>query len=381
MERMRRLRADLSINDSCKRFHGLGVDVFLGEGRFTAPDSIAVREHHLKFRKAIVATGSHTAIPDLPGLANTGFLTNETVFALTELPQRLVIVGAGATGCELAQAFARFGSRVTLFDHGGRILSKEDPEATKRIEAELLADGITLVDTPIERIETKTIFHARGDVPFDRILMATGRAPTVGGLGLDDAGIAVDARTGIHVDDLLRTTNRRVYAVGDVATTQRFTHAADAMARLALRNALFGGRARFSRLVIPRCTFTDPELAAVGHTEETARRAGIRFQSFVVEFTELDRAVLEGEPRGFVKVLVREGTDRILGATILGSRAGEMIGEIALAMTTGSGLQALASTVHPYPTFVEALRKAGDAYNRTRLTPFRKRLLRWWIQL
>jgi pyruvate/2-oxoglutarate dehydrogenase complex dihydrolipoamide dehydrogenase (E3) component len=381
VERMRRVRADLASNDSAARFRGLGVDVFLGEGRFASRDLIAVGAHNLRFRQAIVATGSHTAIPDLPGLAESGFLTNETIFALTELPQRLAIVGAGATGCELAQAFARFGSRVTLFDHGGRVLSKEDHEATKRIEAALVADGITLIDAPIQRIASQTIYHARGEAPFDRILIATGRVPRVDGLGLDAAGIAFDPKIGIHVDDRLRTTNRRVYAVGDVATTQRFTHAADAMARLALRNALFGGRGRFSHLVIPRCTFTDPELAAVGHTEEEARQAGIRFRSFVVEFTQLDRAVLEGEAGGFVKVLVREGSDRIIGATILGSRAGEMIGEIALAMTVGTGLRALALTVHPYPTFGEAIRKVADAYNRTRLTPFRKKLLRWWIQL
>lgn len=381
MGRLRRLRADLAPNDSAERLRSLGVDVFLGEGKFTGPDAVEVGGARLAFRKAVIATGSRTAVPDVPGLRDTPFLTNETAFALTELPGRLAVLGAGAVGCEMAQAFARFGSRVTLLARGGRVMSREDPEAAKIVAAALAADGVNIVGEPVERIDPGTVHHAGGSVAFDRLLVATGRAPTVAGLGLETAGVAFDPKVGVQVDDRLRTTNRRVFAVGDVATALRFTHVADAMARLVIRNALFKGRGRFSRIVLPRCTYTDPELARVGLTEDRAREAGVAVRAFTVPFADVDRAVLEGETDGFVKVLVRAGTDRIVGATVVGPRAGELIGELGLAMTAGAGLRRLAGTVHPYPTSGEALRKAGDAYNRSRLTPFTRRILRWWMQL
>jgi pyruvate/2-oxoglutarate dehydrogenase complex dihydrolipoamide dehydrogenase (E3) component len=283
-------------------------------------------------------------------------------------------------GCELAQAFARLGSQVTLFAKGSTVLPREDSDAARRVAAALTADGVTIVDADGVRIDAawNTIHHTGGPVSFDRILVATGRAPTVHGLGLEAAGVAFDERTGVQVDDRLRTTNRRIYAVGDVATTQRFTHAADAMARLVVRNALFAGRGRFSRLVIPRCTYTDPEVAAIGLTN--ADTATVPLTAFTVTLRDLDRAVLEGDTDGFVKVFVKSGTDRIVGATIVAPRAGEMIGEVALAMTVKTGLRRLGETVHPYPTFGEALRKAGDAYNRSRLTPLVRRVLGWWLR-
>ena len=363
MQRMRTLRAELATNDSTERFQSLGIDVFLGEGRFASPRTIAVAGQSLRFRKAIVATGSRPAIPDVPGLAAKDFLTNETLFNLTELPARLAILGAGAVGCEVAQAFARFGSRVTLFAKNNLVLPKEDSQASAIVRKALIRDGVEILDSTLATFEEHL---------FDRILVATGRVPTVHGLGLEEAGIAFDVKTGIVVNDRLRSTNRRVFAVGDVATTQRFTHAADAMARLAVRNALFLGRGRFSKLVIPHCTFTEPELASVGRTAETPD-----IQAIAIPFAVVDRAVLEGETAGFVKILLKRGSDRIVGATVVGPRAGELIATIALAMTNATGLRGFANTVHPYPTFGEVLRKAGDAYNRTRLSPVVKRVLGW----
>jgi len=363
MERMRGMRAALAPNDSADRFQRLGIDVFLGEGRFTSTRTLKVDGHSLRFRKALVATGSRPAIPNVPGLSSSGYLTNESLFNQTELPARLAILGAGAMGCEMAQAFARFGSRVTLFAKEGQILPKEDPQASAIVRKSLVRDGVAILDSSLANFEGQS---------FDRILLATGRVPNVQGLGLEEAGIAFDVKDGIVVNDRLQTTNRRIFAVGDVATSQRFTHAADAMARLAVRNALFFGRGKFSTVVIPHCTFTEPELASVGRTAETSEILAI-----TVPFTEVDRAVLEGETEGFFKILVRLGSDRIVGATVVGPRAGELIATIALAMTNATGLRGIANTVHPYPTFGEVLRKAADAYNRTRLSPRVKRVLGW----
>ena len=213
----------------------------------------------------------------------------------------------------------------------------------------------------------------------DAVLVGVGRVPNVDDLGLERAGVAFDARRGVHVDDRLRTANRRVFAAGDVCSPYQFTHNSDAQARIVLRNALFSGRARASALMVPRCTYTDPEVAHVGLTEQEAEARGLAVRAIVQELTEVDRAVLDGETEGFVKVLVRAGTDRIVGATIVARHAGEMLPELTLAMTRGVGLGALASVIHAYPTQADAIRRLGDAWNRTRLTPRVKRLLAAWL--
>jgi pyruvate/2-oxoglutarate dehydrogenase complex dihydrolipoamide dehydrogenase (E3) component len=386
MERLRRLRADLSPADGAERFRGLGVDVFLGEGRFSGPEQVEVGGKTLHFRKAVLATGARAAQPDIPGLAEVGFLTNETVFSLTALPRRLAVIGAGPIGCELAQAFARLGSEVTLLGRQPQVLPREDAAAAEVVRRAMAHDGVRLVlGCHITRAEQqgadKVLFLAEEcpQVRADAILVGVGRAPNVEGLNLEEARVEYDTKEGVHVDDRLRTTNRLIYAAGDVCSRYKFTHAADAMARIVIQNALFLGRKKVSALTIPWCTYTDPEVAHVGLYPEEAEQRGIAVDTFEVSFDHVDRAVLDGETDGFVKVHVRKGKDRIVGATVVARHAGEMISELTLAMTTGAGLGTLARTIHPYPTQAEAFRKAGDAYNRTRLTPLVRWLFAKWL--
>jgi pyruvate/2-oxoglutarate dehydrogenase complex dihydrolipoamide dehydrogenase (E3) component len=392
MTRMRRLRADLSPIDSAGRFTQLGVDVFLGRGRFTAPDQLEVNGQRLRFRRAVVATGARPTAPPIPGLADVEYLTNETVFSLTSLPQWLVVLGAGPIGCELAQAFARLGSTVTLLDQAPRVLPREDPDAAAVLARALVADGVRLeLGVAIERIERVEesdgfvrVGGGRGndriEIVGDTLLVATGRAPNVDGLGLESAGVAFE-RSGITVNDRLRTTNRRIFAVGDVCSPHQFTHAADFQARLVLANALFFGRGRESRLVYPRCTYTSPEVAHVGLTPEEAAERGLEVQTITIPFRDVDRAVLEGEEEGFLRVHLKKGSDRILGVTIVDGAAGELISEAAAAITNSLGLSKLGRTIHPYPTRAEAYRKAADVWRRGRLTPGVRRLMDWWFRI
>lgn len=388
MQRMRRLRSSISVHDSAARYRALGVDVFLGTGRFVDSSTAQVGDARLRFSKAVIATGARSAIPEIPGLVEAGFLTNETVFNLTELPRRLAILGAGPIGCELAQVFARLGAQVTLLGRAPQILPREDRDAASRVESSLQQDGIALkLACRIDRAElrgTDRIVHfecagIREELAVDAIVVGAGRTPNVETLALEAAGVEFDARTGVHVDDRLRTTNPRIYAAGDVCSRFQFTHAADAMARIVIRNSLFGGRAKASRLVIPWCTYTDPEIAHVGLSEAAAAQQGLAIDTFVQELSGIDRAILDSETAGFVKIHVRKGTDRLIGATIVAPHAGEMISEITLAMTAGLGLKALGRTIHPFPTYAEAIRRTADAYNRTRLSPVVKSLFEKWL--
>jgi pyruvate/2-oxoglutarate dehydrogenase complex dihydrolipoamide dehydrogenase (E3) component len=387
MERMRRLRSDISKNDSVWRCRDLGVDVFLGEGRFSGPDAIEVAGKTLRFKKAVIATGARAAAPPIPGLADAGYLTNETVFSLTALPPRLAVIGAGPIGCELAQAFARFGSQVYLVEAMHGILPNEDRDAAEIVLRSLLRDGVTLLccgnDLKVGREEggkrlSVESHGQRHDIPVDEILVGVGRQPNVESLGLDTVGVAVE-KTGVTVNDRLQTANPHIYAAGDVCSPYKFTHAADFQARIVIQNALFVGRAKASALAIPWCTYTDPEIAHVGLYEREAQVKGIPIRTFVQEFAEVDRAILDGETEGLVKVHVREGTDKILGATIVGRHAGEMLPELTMAITQGIGLGRIARIIPTYPTQAEAIRKLGDAYNRTRLTPFVKGLFKRWL--
>lgn len=388
VERMRRLRARISANDSVRRYAQLGVDVFIGEGRFVGGDVLEVDGKRLRFTKAVIATGARAAVPPIPGLAEAGCLTNETLFSLTKLPRRLAVIGAGPIGCEMSQAFRRFGAEVFLLEAGPRILPREDTDAAERVQRAFARDDVrTLFGVKILGVERaeheKRIRLARAEkeetIAVDEILLGVGRAPNVENLGLEAAGVAYD-RQGVRVDDFLRTTNPRIYAAGDVCFAYKFTHTADALARIAIQNALFMGRKRASALAIPWCTYTDPEIAHVGLHEKDAREKGIRIRTFVQEFSEVDRAILDGEDDGFVKVHVRAGTDRIVGATIVAAHAGDMISEISVAMAGGVGLGRLSGVIHPYPTQAEAIRKTGDAYQRARLTPLVKGLLGVWLR-
>ena len=390
MERMRKLRSGISHHDSAERFRDIGVDVFLGEGRFTGPRGIEVGGKTLRFAKAVIATGARASEPSIEGLADAGFLTNENVFNLTERPRRLAVVGAGPIGCELAQTFQRLGCEVVLIHKHDRIMNREDPEAAAIVQTAFERDGVELKlgRSPV-RVDllggNKVIHLGEGadedKVVVDEILIGVGREPNVEGLGLEAAGVEFDLRTGVRVDDHLRTTNRRIYAAGDVCMRYKFTHAADAAARIVIQNALFWGRKKLSALTIPWSTYTDPEVARLGLSESEAKEGGIRVDVYKRDFADVDRAITDGETAGFVKVICRKGSDEILGATIVARHAGEMIGEITLAMTAGIGLGTLGGVIHPYPTQAEAIKQAGDAYNRTRLTPRVAALLKWWLKL
>ena len=353
---------------------------FLGKGIFTGSDTIEVNGQTLRFAKAVIATGGTAAIPPIPGLADAPYLTNSTLFNLTELPPRLGIIGAGPIGLEMAQAFQRLGSQVTVLVRDSKILPREDPDAAQLVEASMRHDGVAFhFSLNFKRVEsqdgkpptTVVVENENGEqaFEFDALLVATGRKPTVNGLGLEAAAVAYDERMGIEVNDRLQTTNPDVYAVGDVASKYQFTHMADFMARLVIRNALFFGRDKVSNLLIPWATYTEPEVAHVGLYEKDLEDRDMAYATFTREFSDVDRAIVDGEGDGFVKIHVKKGTDEIVGATIVSSHAGDMISEITVAMQSGMGLSKLASVIHPYPTVAEAIRQCGDAYNRARLTP------------
>ena len=388
MERMRKIRAGISRHDSAARFRDLGIDVFLGEGRFTGPDTVEVAGQTLRFSKAVIATGGRAAAPPIPGLDEVEYLTNETIFSLTELPGRMGIIGAGPIGSELAQTFARLGCEVLLVEATHGILPREDREAAEIVKNSFLRDGVRLLccgqQTKVRkdgaRIRLYLQSHGKSyDEPVDKLLVAVGRAPNVGSLNLEVAGVDFDRKTGIEVDDKLRTSNSRIFAAGDVCSRYKFTHAADFMARIVIRNALFKGRAKASALTIPWCTYTSPEIAHVGLYPNEAEKRGIAVDTYTQELAHVDRAILDGETEGFVRIHVKKGTDQILGATIVATNAGDMISEVTLAMTHGLGLKKIAEVIHPYPTQAEAIRKVGDLYNRSRLTPLVKSLFQKWL--
>lgn len=387
MERMRRLRASLAPNDGAPRFAGLGVDVYLGQARFTGPTTVEVDGRTLEFARAVIATGARAAAPPIPGLADVEYLTNETVFWLTALPPRLAIIGGGPIGCELAQAFRRLGADVTVLNADAHLLPREDADAAAIVEKRLTTEGVRLLNgvsiTRVERRGEEAALHyvqagVAGRVDADRVLVAAGRAPNVEGLGLDAAGVAYDGH-GVTVDDYLRTTNKRIYAAGDVCSRFQFTHTADAHARIVLTNALFLGRKKASALVVPWCTYTSPEVAHVGLYERDATARGLATDTITVPLHDVDRARLDGEDEGFLRVVLAKGSDRILGATLVAAHAGDMISEITVAMAGKVGLGTLANVIHPYPTQAEVIKKAADAWNRTRLTPRVKSLFAWWL--
>lgn len=386
MERMRNLRAQISHHDSARRFRDLGVDIFLGEGRFSGPDKVTVEDRTLHFKKAVIATGAKPAQPPIEGLKEAGFLTNETVFTLTKRPDHLAMVGGGPIGCELSQAFSRLGTRITLIEAGSQFLAREDPEAAAIIAETFRKEGIDVrLATQLKKVTSsqgkKRLYLERegeeATLEVDEIFVGVGRVPNLKSLNLEAAGVEYTHR-GVAVNDCLQTTNSRIYAAGDICMNWKFTHAADAAARIVIQNALFLGRKKLSALTMPWCTYTDPEVAHVGMYERDAREQGLQVETFVRPLEQVDRGLIDGEV-GFVKVLVKKGSDRILGATIVARHAGEMISEITLAMVAGVGLKTLSGVIHPYPTQAEAVKQIGDLYSRTRLTPFVKKLLSTWL--
>ena len=387
MERMRRLRAAISAHDSADRFRTLGVDVYIGHGRFIAPSIIDVDGKHVEFNRAVIATGARATELTVPGLAAAGYYTNETIFTLTEMPRRMVVVGAGPAGCELAQSFQRFGSQVTLITDGAEVLPKEDQDAAALVRQQMSREGVRIVTRGIIQQVSSTASGKRLSVAFDdtvsdlecdAILISVGRTPNLEGLGLENAGVQY-ASHGIIVDEKLRTTNPKIYAAGDVCSRYKFTHAADVMARIVIANTLFLSRRKVTDLVIPWCTYTDPGVAHVGYYEKEARAAGFKVETITEPLSHVDRAVLDGETEGFARVHYDKKTGRILGGTIVARHAGEMIGELTLAMVAKQSVAILSSTIHSYPTQAEVLRKIGDAYMRTKLTPTVKKVFERWL--
>jgi pyruvate/2-oxoglutarate dehydrogenase complex dihydrolipoamide dehydrogenase (E3) component len=389
--RMRALRARIAPNDSVERFTGLGVEVVLGAARFESSGSVRVGDRVLRARHFVIAAGGRAAVPSIPGLQEAGFQTNETIFELDRLPRRLAVLGGGPIGCELAQALGRLGAEITLIDRGAHLLHREDAEVVIPLERTLEAEGIRLQhQTSVrevlrgpDRVKRLRLETPGGDqeLGVDEILVAAGRQPNVEDLDLERAGVAYDRR-GIRINEYLQTSQPHIFALGDVAGPYQFTHFADYQARLIVRNILMSGlpsqfKAKADYTVVPWCTFTDPEVARVGLNEQAAERQGIAYDRFVFPFAELDRAILDSADQGFVKVLTARGTDRILGATIVGEAAGELIHELTLAMWKKVGLATLSGMIHVYPTVSQALQRVADAYNRTRLTGRARKLFSW----
>ncbi len=388
MERMRKLRAGISHHDSAERFQKLGVDVFLGSASFASNNTVVVSDKTLKYKKAVIATGARAARLSIPGIEEAGYLTNETVFSLTQRPRRLAVIGGGPIGCELAQAFRRLGCEVVLFHRGSQILNKEDTDAAEIVQNVFMKEGIRLVlNCQMQRVEKtsdgKKLYFSRDgredSVTVDEILAGAGRVPNVEGLNLEVVGVEYDQRRGVMVNDYLQTTNPKIYAAGDICMDWKFTHAADAAARIVIKNTLFSpfglGRYKLSNLIMPWVTYTDPEIAHVGMYEQQAQEKGIDVNTIKIPFSSVDRAIADGEEDGFVKIFHKKGSDQIIGATIVARHAGEMISEVTTAIVNKIGLSKMSSVIHPYPTQAEGIKKAADAYRRTLLTPNTKRFL------
>ncbi|MBM4124922.1 MAG: mercuric reductase, partial [Nitrospira sp.] len=396
MARMRKLRARISHTDSAHRYKSLGVDVYMGDARFVGPDTVEVRgragNRPLRFVKAAICTGARASAPPTPGLEETGYLTNETIFTLTELPPRVAVIGAGPIGCELAQAFARFGSRVYLIEALHGILPNEDRDAADIIHASMRRDGtqllccgkaLTVGKSDGGKRLTVDSHGQHYDIVVDEILVGVGRTPNVEGLGLETVGVEY-GKTGVNVNGRLQTTNPRIYAAGDICSRYKFTHAADAMAQIVIQNALFPhplglGYASTDSLVIPWCTYTEPEVAHVGLYEAEARGKGMDVETFTVALGEVDRAVLDGEEQGFARVHVKKGTDKILGATVVAAHAGDLISEFTVLMKAGLGLSAITGAIHPYPTQAEVIKKVANAWRKTTFTRGKKNILGKWF--
>ena len=394
MRRMREIRARISEEDSAERYsEEFGIDIYLGEASFAGEGRVKVGDQVLEYKKAVIATGARAVAPPIEGLAEAGYLDNETVFSLTKRPRRIAVIGAGPIGCELAQSFQRLGSEVHILERMDQILTREDPDAARIVQDELVKEGVEMIfECAINRIERRgdeRVIHltcpAKGtrELIVDEILVGAGRAPNVENMGLEAVGVAYDVQKGVEVDDSLRTSNKRIWAVGDVCMQWKFTHAADAAAKIVVQNALFAvgplGRKKLSDLVMPWCTYTAPEIAHVGLYERDAAERSIEIDTYQVSIAQANRAVTDGQEEGLVKVHVKKGSDEIVGATVVSAHAGDLITQFTMAIQNGIGLGAFTNIIYPYPTQGEAIKRAAGAYTRTRLTPRVKRLFETWL--
>jgi pyruvate/2-oxoglutarate dehydrogenase complex dihydrolipoamide dehydrogenase (E3) component len=390
MERMRAARARVAEHDDPERFRRQGVDVVFGGAAFTAADRLTADGRTLQAKRIVVATGAAPAVPPIPGLEETGYLTHATAFDQTTLPRRIALLGGGPIGLEFAQVYARLGAQVTVFEMLPQLLPREEPEAAAALATLLDAEGVGLrVDATVERVERAAggdkVVHARAGsgepmaVSVDEIFVATGRRANTQGLGLERAGVAVE-RGAVKVDATLRSSIPGIWAAGDVAGGPQFTHVADYHAKLVLRNAVFPFSTKLDYSAVPAVTYVDPEVARVGLTEAEARQRFGAVEVYRYEFSDLDRAIVDGHDAGFVKILTRPN-GRIVGATIVASGAGELLLPLVLAVKQGIKLPKLSQLVYPYPTMSEGIKRAADTYYRERLAgrtgAWLKRLVRW----
>lgn len=370
MRRIERVVARVAPHDSEERYRGLGVDVIKGHAKLADPWTIEIEGRSLTGRRIVLATGAEPAMPPIPGLADVEPVTSETLWSLKERPERLLVLGGGAIGCELAQAFARLGSETTLVEALPRLITREDEDASEVAQAALASDGVTVITGVAVSAfardgQSRLACLADGrKIAFDRVLIAVGRRPRTCGFGLEELGLLEDGK--LVVDDRLRTRVPTIFAAGDVIGRLQFTHAAGHYAWFAAMNALFGAFKTWKAdtKVFPAVVYTDPEIARVGLNETEARVQGIAYEITRYDLAELDRAITDDANEGFVKVLTVPGKDRILGVTIVGARAGDMLGEFTLAMRHGLGLNAILRTIHPYPGWTEAARATAGEWRR-----------------
>ncbi len=370
MARMRRIRTRIAAYTSVHDLVALKIDLFFGSAVFASANTVLVGDGHVRFKKAIIATGAHPTKPDIPGIEETNYLTSTTIFELTELPKRLAVIGGGPLGCELAQAFCRLGSHVTIVQNDAKFLPREERDAAEILSRSMARDGVdirlntTVIGARLEHggkmLETRNN-DVTGEIKADEILVSVGRTPNVSDLNLEAAGVDYDLSQGIKVDDLLRSSNPKIYAAGDVCLALKFTNAAQFSAYTAVRNALMRGKKRQSALIIPWCTYTDPGIGHIGLHVWEARQQSIPIKSYTVMMHDVDRAITDGQDTGFIKIHTAEGSDTILGATIVASRASELINEMAVIMSAGIGMKALAQMVHTYPAESAGIQLAAQA--------------------
>ena len=385
MERVQRIIGKVEPHDSVERYSSLGVECLHGEAKLTSPYTVEVNGRTLTTRSIILATGASPFVPPIPGLDGIDYLTSDNLWALRQLPKRLVVLGGGPIGCEMTQAFARFGSQVTQVEMAAQLMGREDPDVAEFIRERFESEGVRVLtghaakEVEIRGDEKILVCEHRGErveVPFDAILVAVGRRPRTKGFGLEELGIVFSPRGTIETDPFLRSNIPNILCAGDVAGPYQFTHTAAHQAWYAAVNALFSPFKTFrvDYRVIPWCTFTDPEVARVGLNESEAREQKVDFEVTRFELRELDRAIAEGEEGGWIKVITQKGKDRVLGATIVGPHAGDLLAEFILAMKHDIGLNKILATIHPYPTLAEANKAAAGEWKRAHVPA---KLLGW----
>jgi len=375
MERVQRVVAKVEPHDSVERYSALGVECIRGAARITSPYTVEVDGRTLTTRSIIVASGASPFVPPIPGLDQVDYLTSDNLWQLRELPKRLVVLGGGPIGCEMTQAFIRFGSAVTQVEMAPRLMGREDPDVADFIRQRFEAEGVRVLtghaarEVLVQGGEKLLVCDhqgARVEIPFDAILVAVGRRANTSGFGLEELGVIISPRGTIETDPFLRTNFPNILCAGDVAGPYQFTHTAAHQAWYAAVNALFSPFKSFRAdyRVIPWCTFTDPEVARVGLNETEASEQKLDFEVTVYQLAELDRAIAEGEEEGWIKVITPRGKDTILGATIVGPHAGDLLAEFILAMKHGIGLNKILGTIHPYPTLAEAIKATAGEWKR-----------------